>query len=615
MNAHHLCAVRTAASLPLPRLVALKAAARWLFVVLVCITLCLQASAAGSPFAHRKFTYRADGKKLSEVLQDFAAAQSVPVVIDSGVEGTVNGQFNGTAESFLKAMSKTYGLIWYFDGVTLFIYPSRAMTSRVFRMRGFDRDQIRDMLTSFGLGDARFPLRFNDADQTLLAYGPPRHIELVQTVIDTLEAGTREKVDRTVSVVPLKFAIAADRSVGGVRLTGLATTLNKIFSNEASTGTANPAGAVSSKVKEVIGSVSQRTAELTFGATPEEGGPDSVRDGAGRQREPEAPKPEDESRPFFQPEEATNSIIVRGTPERMQQYEALIHQLDRAQDLIEIEATIIDVSTDQFDSLGIDWDYTRAGHGRITVSPGTPGLGGSSAPNITTLVADAGRSLLTSIRALEGHGKARIVARPKVLGAANRMASMADKRIASVRVAGNLSANLFTVEAGTTLEVTPSVVTQGGRQDVRLTVYIEDGGFEGGVVDSVPVVKRTEIRTEATIREGESLLIGGISVESEADGRSGLPVLSRIPAVGALFRHDEKSATRSERLFLLTPKVISAASLQEPVPALQEAPAASAPVPVPVPVPVPATPASAPVVPPVECTFHGYIELAGLKCQ
>ena len=40
---------------------------------------------------------------------------------------------------------------------------------------------------ALGLGDSRFPLRFNEAEQTLLAYGPPRHIELVQTVIDTLE--------------------------------------------------------------------------------------------------------------------------------------------------------------------------------------------------------------------------------------------------------------------------------------------------------------------------------------------------------------------------------------------------------------------------------------------
>jgi type III secretion protein C len=73
----------------------------------------------------------------------------------------------------------------------------------------------------------------------------------------------------------------------------------------------------------------------------------------------------------------------------------------------------------------------------------------------------------------------------------------------------------------------------------------------------VPIVTRTEIRTEATVREGESLLIGGISVESDSRGRSGLPGLSRIPVLGALFRHDEVKTSRSERLFLITPKVVT----------------------------------------------------------
>jgi type III secretion protein C len=78
-------------------------------------------------WSDKKFVYRAEGKKLPEVFQDFAASQSLPVVIDPGVEGIVNASFDGLPENFLKAMSKTYGVIWYFDGVTLFVYPSRAM--------------------------------------------------------------------------------------------------------------------------------------------------------------------------------------------------------------------------------------------------------------------------------------------------------------------------------------------------------------------------------------------------------------------------------------------------------------------------------------------------------
>jgi len=541
-------------------------------------------ASAEAPFSNRKFVYRADGKRVTEVLQDFAAAQSVPIVIDAGVDGTVNAEFNSRPVDFLSAISKSYGLIWYFDGVTLFVYPSRAMSSKVFRMRGYDRTQVAEMLKSLGLGDARFPLRFNEADQTLLAYGPPRHIELVQTVVDTLESSSRDKIGKTIQIVPLKYAVASDRISGQARVPGLVTTLNNMFAGDThAAGGATEAAedAVRRALGPVVGTAQkQRSAELNFGIKPPDsstgGAKDTLRDSTGRQISPESPGngEDDRTRPFFQAYEASNAIIVRGLPERMKQYEALIQQLDVPQDMVEIEASIIDVSTDEFNSLGIEWDFTRAGRSQISISPGSPvdSSGNSSnslagTNNITTLVADAGRQLITRIRALEGTGKARIVARPKVLGAANRMASMIDKRVASVRVAGNLDVNLFTVEAGTTLQVMPQILTQGDQHDLRLTLFIEDGSFEGNVVDSVPIIKRTEIRTEATIHEGESLLIGGISVETDSKGRSGLPGLSRIPLFGALFRHDEVSSQRSERMFLITPKLVNSSVAKASLPA------------------------------------------------
>jgi type III secretion protein C len=509
-----------------------------LITVAVLAAFAATSAIADAPFKDQRFVYRADGKKLTEVLQDFAAAQSVPLVLDASVEGTVNAEFNAKPTEFLSALSKTYNLIWYFDGTTLFVYPSRAMVSRVFRMRGYDRDQVKQMLSSLGLGDPRFPLRFNDAEQTLLAYGPPRHIELVQTVIDTLDNGARDQVSKTIRVFPLHNAVAADRVSGQTRVPGLAATLNNIFS-----GGQKGAGGASEAVTQLTGgsgvgtAEKRRSAELNFGLKSDSK-KDAEREDNGQLKNGETDNiKETRDRPFFQADEASNSIIVRGVPESMKQYESLIQQLDMPQDLVEIEATIIDVSSDEFESLGLDW----------------------AGSNITTLVGDSGRALLNHVRALEGSGKGRIVARPKVLGAANRPATMTDKRVASVRVAGNLDSNLFTVEAGTTLEVTPQVIPSAVGGEVRLTLYIQDGSFEGNTVDSVPIVKRTEIRTDATIREGESLLVGGISLQSQSTSKTGVPGLSHIPGLGALFRQDVVSDSRSERMFLITPKVIHVA--------------------------------------------------------
>jgi type III secretion protein C len=220
----------------------------------------------------------------------------------------------------------------------------------------------------------------------------------------------------------------------------------------------------------------------------------------------------------------------------------------------------------------------------VTDGSSTETLAGT---NITTLIGNAGRQLLAHVRALEGVGKAHVLARPKVLGAVNRTATMTDKRIASVRVAGNLDASLFTVEAGTTLKVTPQIVTYGDHREVRLSLSIQDGDFEGTVVDQVPIIKQTEINTEASVREGESLLIGGISVESESSGTSGVPLLSKIPFLGAAFRHDEGAKSRTERLFLLTPKVITVGDARPVASAANRTTLAAPPAATPAPAPAP----------------------------
>jgi type III secretion protein C len=575
----------------------------------------ITASAASAAWQEKTFVYSAEGKKLAEVLQDFAASQSIPIVIESGVEGTVNGQFKLAPQAFLAAMQKTFGLIWYFDGVTMYIYPSRAMQSKVFRLRGYDKTQVKQMLSSLGLGDARFPLRYNETEQTLLASGPPRHIELVSTVIDTLDEGLKEQVGQSIRIVPLRYAFAADRVSGSSTVPGLVSTLNKAFSAGADGGAGAAGGAPtginallarpSADIGAILGQAQKRSAaESTYGQKSPNADTDSAAKadppssgGAGSGKDRIVAGKSSNDKPFFQAEESTNSVIINGPPSRMDQYEKIVHQLDVAQELVEIEATIIDVSTDQFDALGFDWQYTDTGRGSIAVSPVGNAAGTTQSvltgANITTVLTDAGRQLLSRIRALEGNGKAKIVARPKVLGVVNRTASMSDKRVASVRVAGNLDTNLFTVEAGTTMQVLPQVVPYADHREVRLTLFIEDGNFETEFVDEVPIVRRTEIRTEATIREGESLLIGGISVESESSGRSGVPGLSRIPILGALFRYDQKSAKRSERLFLLTPKVVqtnrvAAAAVAAP-PALVAPvapPALVAPAPAPAPPPV-----------------------------
>jgi type III secretion protein C len=585
---------------------------RWALVIAFVMALVAALPSAAQPWGSKRFVYRAEDKPLTDVLQDFAASQGVPIAIDPQVKGRVSAQFDARPEEFLQAVSKAYGLLWYHDRSSLFVYPSSAMQSRIFRLKTGDGSRVAGLMRTLEVGDARFVLRYNKAEQTLFASGPPRHIEIVASVVESLEQGLREDGATVVRVFPLRHAVAADRKFGDNVSPGMVTLLSQLLAPEGAARRDSSSELSKAQAKELglesVDPVAPTALERMYGtktpgpaAKASRGKPGGmfVLSSLERDRTP------DDRALVFQADEGTNSVVVHGPVERMAQIEKLIQQLDQPQTLVEIEAAIIDVSTEALDSLGINWSLATSGGSSISVAPTTsngPQLANvvpliAGATNITTLVANAGRQLMASVRALEGQGQARVVARPKVLGAENRVATMVDKRIASVRVAGNLDARLFSIEAGTTLQVLPQLVPGDGARQVKLSLRIQDGNFEGQTVDQVPLVKRTEINTEAVIREGESLLLGGISVETETKGRSGVPGLSRVPLVGGLFRVDDQSVTRRERLFLLTPKIIGSAHSAAPVGNAQPLPApavvmAPAPVPsasqVPAPAPTPA---------------------------
>ena len=76
-------------------------------------------------------------------------------------------------------------------------------------------------------------------------------------------------------------------------------------------------------------------------------------------------------------------------------------------------------------------------------------------------------------------------------------------------------------------------------------------------MDDIPIVQSSNINTQAVINEKESLLIGGYYHESKSKTVSGIPVLKDIPVIGFFFKQDQVVTKRAERLFLITPRVVT----------------------------------------------------------
>jgi type III secretion protein C len=288
-----------------------------------------------------------------------------------------------------------------------------------------------------------------------------------------------------------------------------------------------------------------------------------------------------------------NAVIVRDAPERMAMYARLIESLDIDVPLIEIEASVIDVSDDKSEQLGIDW---RAHGNRFDVSSSPNGLAGTGAPPtnlandllrsanpvsagaglVGTLIFGSDRSyFLARLNALADKGDARTVSKPRVLTIDNSEAVLQSTSEFFVRVAGERQVDLFNVSLGLTMRVTPTLVEDNQGRRIKMIVRIEDGNTNGGrLVDQIPVVNRNSISTQAVVGDGQSLLIGGYVIEENSGGKNGVPGLSEVPVLGWLFGQKTSKVRRVERMFMLTPRVVTLSDLTK-TPTSAPAPAAA----------------------------------------
>ena len=258
-----------------------------------------------------------------------------------------------------------------------------------------------------------------------------------------------------------------------------------------------------------------------------------------------------------------NAVVIRDRADRMAGYEELIAALDVEPEMIEIEATIIDLDTNRLRELGVNW-RVQGDDGEILVGEGTAAdrelveggdIAGRGQGGIVSLVLGDETRFLSRIRALETQGAARVVSKPHVMTLSNVEALLDTTSTFFVRVEGEEEVDLFDVSVGTTLRVTPHVFEGEEGARIRLRVNIEDGSTTDRSVDRIPIIERSTINTQALVNQGESLLIGGLVREFEGNGVSKVPVLGSIPVLGALFRNTTQSSDRIERMFLISPRV------------------------------------------------------------
>ncbi len=247
-------------------------------------------------------------------------------------------------------------------------------------------------------------------------------------------------------------------------------------------------------------------------------------------------------------------------------YQELIDSLDQPRSQIEIEVSIIDVSTDRLDEMGFEWQingsngsFTNADFSQGALPRDTNELSvvlGDGA-NFSTLLTNTQDLFLSRIRALSEEGDASVLSQPTILTLDNIEAVVDHSTTFFVRLVGDREVDLFPVSVGSVVRVTPHIVEDETQNKIHLDINIEDGQQTGQAVDEIPAISKSVISTEALINDKGSLLVGGYYFNQDSNSSSKIPVLGDIPLLGRLFRTDGSQFQKRARLFLISPRIVS----------------------------------------------------------
>jgi len=274
--------------------------------------------------------------------------------------------------------------------------------------------------------------------------------------------------------------------------------------------------------------------------------------------------------------ERSNSVIVRDTSDAVERVRKVLAALDRMPEQVAIEARIVEISEGLSRELGITWNgATSSTSGNVLGGLGTyGGTMGINLPTTATSGMTIGFGVVSdklsfdiSLAAMEQQGTAHLLSSPRIIVIDNEEAvitSGTDIIVPSIRgpsvpyspqVDGNTdkrSPNIYS--AGLELTVTPRAIES---DLIALTIRARRDEFDyTRDVNGYPTRDSRGVSTKLLVRNGATVAIGGLYVKREQRTETQVPILSAIPVLGYLFKHTERSDTRSELLIFLTPVII-----------------------------------------------------------
>lgn len=259
-------------------------------------------------------------------------------------------------------------------------------------------------------------------------------------------------------------------------------------------------------------------------------------------------------------------IVLFDFPENIEKAEAVLAELDVRPQQVLIEASILAARLTEDMEFGVDWNLLSG----VAVTDFPAFLGGDGTPIETFGFAQdpaTARGLTAGISAdnvqaiitaLEEVTDTTLLANPKILAANKQEGSvLIGKKLGyfdttTQNQSGSTTQAVAFLNTGTQLVFRPYIANDGY---IRMDIYPKDSD---GVVkaNGIPDETTTELRTNVIVKDGETVIIGGLFRDAVVTSRSQVPVLGNLPLIGAAFRGVKDTVSREEVIIMLTPHII-----------------------------------------------------------
>jgi general secretion pathway protein D len=248
-----------------------------------------------------------------------------------------------------------------------------------------------------------------------------------------------------------------------------------------------------------------------------------------------------------------NAVILRGSPQRIAQLKARIAQIDIPVQSVILETIFVELTESGARNVGLDFNNPN---GQLAVATYQTGGFVPSSSYGSRYVSSL--QLQAAIYEQVQKGRGRIVSKPRISAQSGSTAKIitgdALPILTAITLSGvnGVSQQVQYVNVGVTLQIAPRVSSDGFVTSHVFCVVSSVTGYSQGY----PTISQREAATSATVHDGETFVIGGLTQENDISTKSAVPVLGEIPLLGSLFQLEKSTGNKTELYIVVTPHVV-----------------------------------------------------------